>query len=80
MNHPNPQGRSPHLSVESISSGAGTAPKSSLVSAAASRFYDDRRFLVLIVLLIVVAGLSSLAVLPRMEDPVLNRRVAIINT
>ncbi len=40
----------------------------------------DRRLLILIVGLVVVAGLSSVMVLPRMEDPVLTRRVAIVNT
>lgn len=42
--------------------------------------YDNRRLLVLAILVIVVAGLSSFFVLPRMEDPVLNQRAAIINT
>ncbi len=40
----------------------------------------DRRLLVLIVGLVTVAGLSSLAVLPRMEDPILTKRAAIIVT
>jgi multidrug efflux pump subunit AcrB len=40
----------------------------------------DKRLMVLIVGLVVVAGLSSLTVLPRMEDPVLAKRVAIIVT
>jgi multidrug efflux pump subunit AcrB len=40
----------------------------------------DIRLLVLIVGLVVVAGLSSLMVLPRMEDPILAKRVAIIVT
>lgn len=42
--------------------------------------YDNRRLLVLAIALIVVAGLSSFFVLPRMEDPVLTQRAAIINT
>ncbi|MEO9592772.1 efflux RND transporter permease subunit [Rhodopirellula bahusiensis] len=46
----------------------------------AERFFFDRRLLVLILALILVAGLSSLAILPRMEDPVLARRVALVNT
>ena len=46
----------------------------------ATHFYHDRRLIALIVLLILVAGLSSLAVLPRMEDPVLRKRVALVNT
>lgn len=42
--------------------------------------YDNRRLLTLAILLIVVAGLSSFFILPRMEDPVLTQRVAIVNT
>lgn len=45
-----------------------------------SLFFDNRRLLVMTVGLIVVAGLSSFFVLPRMEDPVLKQRAAIINT
>ena len=46
----------------------------------ARRFHQDRRLVTLVVLLIVVAGLSSIAVLPRMEDPVLRKRAALVNT
>lgn len=46
----------------------------------AAKFFDDSRLLSLIILMILVAGLSSIAVLPRMEDPVLARRVALVNT
>ncbi len=46
----------------------------------ASLFFDNRRLLVLAITLIAVAGLSSFAILPRMEDPVLTQRVAVINT
>lgn len=42
--------------------------------------YDNRRLLTLSILLIVVSGMSSFFVLPRMEDPVLNQRAAIILT
>lgn len=42
--------------------------------------YDNRRLLVLAIALVVVAGMSSLMVMPRMEDPVLTQRAAIINT
>jgi multidrug efflux pump subunit AcrB len=42
--------------------------------------YDNRRLLVLSIALVVVAGLSSLMVMPRLEDPVLTQRVAIVNT
>ena len=45
-----------------------------------SLFYDNRRLLVLSICLILVAGLSSYYLLPRMEDPVLTQRAAIINT
>lgn len=46
----------------------------------ATRLVHDRRMMVLIVLLVVVAGLSSVAILPRMEDPILSKRVAIVTT
>jgi len=45
-----------------------------------SLFYDNRRLLALSVSLILVAGLSSFTALPRMEDPVLTQRAAIVNT
>ncbi|QDS97364.1 efflux RND transporter permease subunit [Adhaeretor mobilis] len=45
-----------------------------------SLFFDNNRLLVLMIALIAVAGLSSYYVLPRMEDPVLSQRAAIINT
>lgn len=45
-----------------------------------SLFYDNRRLLALTISLILVAGLSSYYLLPRMEDPVLTQRAAIINT
>lgn len=45
-----------------------------------SLFFDNRRLLVLAIALIAVAGLSSFFILPRMEDPVLTQRAAIINT
>ena len=45
-----------------------------------SLFYDNRRLLVLSICLILVAGLSSYVVLPRMEDPLMKQRGAIINT
>ncbi len=46
----------------------------------ATRLVNDRRLLVLIIGVVAVAGLSSISVLPRMEDPVLRQRVAMINT
>ncbi len=45
-----------------------------------SLFFDNRRLLVLTISLILVAGMSSYYLLPRMEDPVLTQRAAIINT
>ncbi|MEO1496571.1 MAG: efflux RND transporter permease subunit [Planctomycetota bacterium] len=42
--------------------------------------YDNRRMLALAIVLIMVAGLSSFFVLPRMEDPILTQRTAIVNT
>src|SRR6056297_2778290 len=45
-----------------------------------NRFFHDRRMLLLFAIVLVVAGLSSVAVMPRMEDPVLTKRVAIITT
>jgi multidrug efflux pump subunit AcrB len=43
-------------------------------------FFRNRRLLILSVALLVVAGLSSLMVLPRLEDPVLRQRAALIHT
>lgn len=40
----------------------------------------DKRMLILIVGLVVVAGLTSMSILPRMEDPVLVKRVAMVVT
>lgn len=51
-----------------------------LVGRLAARFYDDRRLTVLTLLLVMAAGLSSLAVLPRREDPLLRPRVAQVKT
>ncbi len=45
-----------------------------------SLFFRNPRLLLLTVSLILVAGLSSLFILPRMEDPVLSQRVALVNT
>jgi len=46
----------------------------------ANLFYRNTRLLVLALCLIAVAGLSSYAVMPRLEDPVLSARAAFINT
>ncbi|QDV18705.1 Cobalt-zinc-cadmium resistance protein CzcA [Gimesia panareensis] len=43
-------------------------------------FYRNRRLLILLIALITVAGLSSFYVLPRMEDPVLTKRSALVQT
>lgn len=43
-------------------------------------FYRQPRITILVISLIIVSGLSSFFVLPRMEDPLLTERVAMINT
>ena len=43
-------------------------------------FFRNPRLLALTVALIIVTGLSSLSVLPRLEDPVLTKRFALITT
>ena len=43
-------------------------------------YYQDRRLLSLTICLILVAGLAAIYALPRMEDPLLTERAAIINT
>ncbi len=43
-------------------------------------FFRNPRLLALSVSLIMVAGLSSYYVLPRMEDPLLSERIALVNT
>ncbi|MDG2012290.1 MAG: efflux RND transporter permease subunit [Pirellulaceae bacterium] len=43
-------------------------------------FYKNRRLLMLAIALIVVTGLSSVYVLPRLEDPVLKQRASLIHT
>ncbi|WP_146440225.1 efflux RND transporter permease subunit [Crateriforma conspicua] len=53
---------------------------SSWIGSIAFGFYHDSRLTVLILTLILVAGASSFAILPRMEDPVLVKRAALITT
>lgn len=43
-------------------------------------FYRQPRITILVISLIIVSGLSSYFVLPRMEDPLMTERVAMINT
>ena len=43
-------------------------------------FYRNRRLLILAIVLIFVTGLSSIYVLPRLEDPILKQRAALIFT
>ncbi|MEQ9070815.1 MAG: efflux RND transporter permease subunit, partial [Gimesia chilikensis] len=43
-------------------------------------FYRNRRLLILLMALIAVAGLSSFYIQPRMEDPVLTKRSALVQT
>lgn len=42
--------------------------------------YRNPRILLLVVVVIVVAGVSSFLVMPRLEDPVLGRRVGVVST
>ena len=46
----------------------------------ANFLYRNPRILVLTIVTIVVLGVSSLFVMPRLEDPVLGRRVALVST
>ena len=43
-------------------------------------FFRDSRALVLLIGMVVVAGLTSISILPRMEDPVLAKRVGLVAT
>jgi len=43
-------------------------------------FYRNPRLLILTICLIVVSGLSAYTVLPRIEDPQLTKRVALVRT
>ena len=43
-------------------------------------FYNDSRLMLLVICLILVSGLSSITILPRMEDPPLVPRGAFVNT
>ena len=46
----------------------------------AAFLYRNPRLLVLSLLVIIMAGLTAIWVLPRLEDPILSRRVAVIST
>ena len=46
----------------------------------ATFLYKNPRILLLLIGTIVVAGLTSLMVMPRLEDPVLGKRVAVVST
>lgn len=46
----------------------------------AASLFGNPRLLTLILAVIVVAGLSSFSMLPRMEDPVLGKRVGVVTT
>jgi multidrug efflux pump subunit AcrB len=59
---------------------AHTTPRSSFLGKLAVRFYHDPRLIALTLLLITASGLSSLWVLPRLEDPQLTGRAANITT
>lgn len=55
-------------------------PSTHPVARLATRFYSDRRLIVLVLLLVVASGVSSLLILPRMEDPLLTQRAANVIT
>ncbi len=57
-----------------------TEPAIHPVGRLAGRFYEDKRLIILTVLLAVASGVSSLFVLPRMEDPLLTQRACTITT
>lgn len=82
MNHSSPHQLTPDQIAELPKPGSETEShdRRSALTILARRFFSDRRLLLLVVLLILVAGLSSVAILPRMEDPVLQKRVALIST
>ena len=46
----------------------------------AGRFYDDPRLTALTLLMALASGVSSLMVLPQMEDPLLTQRAANVTT
>ena len=54
--------------------------KSSWISRIAERFYDDPRLTVLTIMMAIASGVSSLLVLPQMEDPLLTQRAANVTT
>ena len=65
---------------QSLDSSSPHDPEVRFLERIAGGFFREQRLIVLIIALIVVAGLSSLAVMPRMEDPVLTPRVALVVT
>ena len=46
----------------------------------AAFLYRNPRLLVLSLVVIIMAGVTAIWVLPRLEDPILSRRVAVIST
>ena len=54
--------------------------KDSALGKLSQKFYDDRRLIILLLLLVTAAGINSLLVLPRMEDPPLTNRAARVTT
>jgi multidrug efflux pump subunit AcrB len=54
--------------------------QSSWISRIAERFYDDPRLTVLTIMMAIASGVSSLLVLPQMEDPLLTQRAANVTT
>ena len=62
------------------SQNANESVKHTWIGVLAGGFFRDKRLLVMVLALIFVAGLSSLAIMPRMEDPVLTPRSALVVT
>ena len=59
---------------------ATDAKRIGILQDLAGQFYYNRRLIILTVLLAVASGLSSLIILPRMEDPLLTQRAANVLT
>ena len=65
---------------ESDASASAAARAAHPMGRLAARFYLDQRLTILTLLLACASGLSSLMVLPRMEDPLLSQRAANVTT
>ncbi len=57
-----------------------TANSSSWIAAIAGQFYADPRLTLLTIVMAIASGVSSLLVMPQMEDPLLTQRAANVTT